>query len=86
MGHDIPRYDLDVLRWHKDQPRPESENTDRRDAQLWLAMTVADMPWKSASFGQLWPMVWQRDNRRICLSGIAIARDAISTGDTGSLL
>ena len=38
MDCDIPRYELDVLRWHKTEPRKESDNIDRKDAQIWLNM------------------------------------------------
>ena len=38
MSDDIPRYELDVLHWHRDKVQKESDNADRRDAQLWLAM------------------------------------------------
>jgi hypothetical protein len=37
MPDQIPRFELDVLRWHREMPRAESLNFDRRDAQLWLA-------------------------------------------------
>jgi hypothetical protein len=39
MDCEIPSFELNVLRWHKDRPRIDSDNFDRRDAQLWLAMT-----------------------------------------------
>jgi hypothetical protein len=38
MHDEIARYELDVLRWHREQPRQESGEADRRDAQHWLAM------------------------------------------------
>jgi hypothetical protein len=38
MGDEITRYELDVLRWHKDRLRKKSDNADRKDSQIWLAM------------------------------------------------
>ena len=38
MSDEVPRYELDILRWHKDRPRQESDNDDRKDSQLWLAL------------------------------------------------
>lgn len=38
MPDEVPRFELDVLRWHREHPRPASADPDRQDAQLWLAM------------------------------------------------
>jgi hypothetical protein len=38
MADGIPRYELDVLRWHKDGPQKPCGNADRKAAQVWLAM------------------------------------------------
>ena len=38
MLAEIPRFELDVLRWHRDQSRRLSDENDRRDAQGWLAL------------------------------------------------
>ena len=38
MDSGIPRYELDVLHRHRDQPQRQSEDFDCREAQVWLAM------------------------------------------------
>jgi hypothetical protein len=37
MSEPLDFYELDVLRQHRDKPRKESDNEDRRDAQQTLA-------------------------------------------------